>query len=588
MRKKIIILWLLVYGLTLFAPNSILYAQKKNKNKTKNENKIKEKEANSNGTTQSKNEQIDFYFYEGLTKKALNDYKGSISMFMEVLKLDPKHHASLYNIGEMLFEMNNYSEAETYLAKAVQYDNKNVWYLRLLALAYEKNQKLEDAIQIIEKNLNNFPNEMELRLQLAEIYIRNTQYRKAIALYDTVENYTGVNEEISVQKQRIYLLLNEPEKAIQEIQKLISIFPYEPKHYFNLYELYLKTNQNELAIQTLEKLLTINPEETLTLFKIADYYKSQKNDEKEMFYLKKAFTNPNISIEIKTEYLMERMNQDTSIQNKKKVLELASYIQDAKGNESILFALKGDIAFSSQQMDSARYYYKKAVEANDQNQLLWNKILELDTRLENLEWLLEDAKNAVEFFPNEPVFIYYLGFANYELKNYKNAIKNFEKLIKLIDSSEDEMITEVYQLLANAYHFDKNYKKSDEIFEKLLKYEPDNPITLNNYAYYLAERNENLDKARQMIERVIKTNPDEPSFQDTYGWVLFKLKRYDEALIWIEKAYKSKKSADICEHLGDVYFMKGNKTKALEFWNEAKKLGSKSEELEKKIQNGSL
>ncbi len=571
----------------LFQSNT-LFAQKKNKTKSNSEKEKPIKEIKDKELSLSKKEQLDFFYHEALTKKALNDYKGSISMLQEVLKIDPKHHASLFIIADMLFEMKNFSEAETYATKAVQLDNTNIWYLRLLSLIYERNQKLENAIQVLEKNLINFPREMDMRLQLAEMYIRNSQYRKSIALYDTIESYTGINEEISIQKQRIYLLLNEPEKAIKEIQNLMQAFPFEPKHYHALYELYVKTNQKDLAIQTLEKLLSINPDETLTLFKVADYYKSQKNDEKEMFYLKKAFTNPNISIEIKTEYLMDRISQDTSVQNKEKVLQLASFIQDNNGNESIILGLKGDLASISNQPDSARYYYKKALQSNDQNQLLWNRILELDTKLEKPDILLEDANNAVEIFPNEPVFIYYLGFANYQLQNYKNAIKNFEKLLKLIDSAEDDMITEVYQLLANAYHYDKNYKKSDEIFEKLLQYDSDNPITLNNYAYYLGVRGENLEKALKMIERVIKTNPDEPSFQDTYGWILYKMKRYDEALKWIEKAYNTKKSADICEHLGDVYFVKGNKNKALELWNEAKKLGGNSDELNKKIQTGSL
>lgn len=589
MYKFKLFLLFLFYGMILMGilPNNILLAQKKNKSKKLTEEK-------SNQTTKdkdlspSKKEQLDFFFHEALTKKALNDYKGSIEMLQEVLKIDPKHHASLFIIADMLFEMKNYSEAESYAIRAVQLDNKNIWYLRLLSLIYEKNQKLDKAIQVLEQNLINFPKEIDIRLQLAEMYIRSTQYRKSIALYDTIESYMGINEEISIQKQRIYLLLNEPEKAIKEIQKLIEIFPFEPKHYHALYELYVKTNQQDLAIQTLEKLLTINPDETLALFKVADYYKSQKNEEKELYYLKRTFTNPNIPVEIKTEYLMEKMSQDTSLENKNKILQLASFIQDNNGNESIILALKGDIAIFNNQPDSARYYYKKALDLNQQNQLLWNRILELDTKLEKPDILLEDAKNAVEIFPNEPVFIYYLGFANYQLQNYKNAIKNFEKLLKLMDSADDEMISEVYQLLANAYHYDKNYKKSDEIFEKLLQYDADNPITLNNYAYYLACRGEKLDKALEMIERVIKTNPNEASFQDTYGWVLYKMKRYDEALKWIEKAYNTQKSADICEHLGDVYFIKGNKDKALELWNEAKKLGAKSQELERKIQTGSL
>src|SRR5690606_6769852 len=108
---------------------------------------------------------------------------------------------------------------------------------------------------------------------------------------------------------------------------------------------------------------------------------------------------------------------------------------------------------------------------------------------------------------------------------------------------------------------------------------------LNNYAYYLALRGENLDKAEAMSKRSNRLEPNNASFQDTYAWVLFKQKKYKEALVWIEKARSSatENNSVLTEHYADILFFLGEKEEAVKEWKKALKYGSKSEVLEKKI-----
>ena len=92
----------------------------------------------------------------------------------------------------------------------------------------------------------------------------------------------------------------------------------------------------------------------------------------------------------------------------------------------------------------------------------------------------------------------------------------------------------------------------------------DNAYVLNNYAYYLSIRDIQMEKAEDMAKRAVAIEPDNSSFQDTYGWVLFKLGKYQEAREWIGKALEDKEnvSGEVLEHYGDVLFRLGDITQA--------------------------
>ena len=108
---------------------------------------------------------------------------------------------------------------------------------------------------------------------------------------------------------------------------------------------------------------------------------------------------------------------------------------------------------------------------------------------------------------------------------------------------------------------------------------------MNNYAYYLALRNDDLAKAAKYAETAANAMPNNPSVMDTYAYILFKQQKYDLAKGWIEKALQnnSDKNGVYLERYGDILFMKGEKEAAIIQWNKAKEAGNDSELLIKKI-----
>src|SRR5690606_968952 len=112
---------------------------------------------------------------------------------------------------------------------------------------------------------------------------------------------------------------------------------------------------------------------------------------------------------------------------------------------------------------------------------------------------------------------------------------------------------------------------SDQAYDQSLGYDENNAYTLNNYAYYLALRGENLDKAAIMSQRSNRLDPGNASFQDTYAWVLFKQKKYKEARVWIEKAMENTEGNNsvLAEHYADILFFLGEKDEAVKQWKKA-------------------
>ena len=80
--------------------------------------------------------------------------------------------------------------------------------------------------------------------------------------------------------------------------------------------------------------------------------------------------------------------------------------------------------------------------------------------------------------------------------------------------------------LGDAHNEAGEFAASDRAFDQALKLRPDDPTTLNNYAYYLSLRNDRLEKAAQMSLRSNELAPGQPSFQDTYAWVLYQQGKY--------------------------------------------------------------
>ena len=186
--------------------------------------------------------------------------------------------------------------------------------------------------------------------------------------------------------------------------------------------------------------------------------------------------------------------------------------------------------------------------------------------------MIRIATSALEYHPDALEFYYYQGIAYYQQEKLDEALDVFTRGVRQINEKSDKQIaSDFYAILGDIYHQKGRSEESYAAYDSSLVYNPDNIGTLNNYAYFLSVDKKHLDKAEEMSYRTVKAEPDNETYLDTYAWILFEKGRYTEARIYIEQALRNggEKSRVIVEHCGDIYYMLGEKEKALEYWKKA-------------------
>ena len=263
--------------------------------------------------------------------------------------------------------------------------------------------------------------------------------------------------------------------------------------------------------------------------------------------------------------------------------ELASIMVRVHPDEAKAHAVYGDVLFQERKYPQAQESYKKALAINDQVYQIWEQLLRIEVSRGEFQQALSDGDHALSIFPNQAALYLYTGIANAQTQKHEKAITYLKSAVDL-EAEDKDILVQVYSTMGDSFNSLKKFKESDQAYSKALELDPRNSYVLNNYAYYLSLRGENLDEAERMSKRSIELDPDNASSEDTYAWILFRLKKYTDARIWIEKALQhNANSAVQVEHYGDILYFLEEKDKAVEQWQKAKVMGSRSETLDKKI-----
>ncbi len=114
-----------------------------------------------------------------------------------------------------------------------------------------------------------------------------------------------------------------------------------------------------------------------------------------------------------------------------------------------------------------------------------------------------------------------------------------------------------------------NLAEAEADLRSILARDPDNSTALNALGYMLANRTERYEEAAALIARALALNPDEPAILDSWGWVMYRLGDYDEALEYLQRAYRAFPDPEVAAHLGEVLWVMGRDEAAVAIWDRA-------------------
>ncbi len=190
--------------------------------------------------------------------------------------------------------------------------------------------------------------------------------------------------------------------------------------------------------------------------------------------------------------------------------------------------------------------------------------------------------------------------------DYLPAIKAYKESLRYADS--DSLRGVIWGLIGDAWHRvaestapDGGQEASGDTparrralkacyaaYDRSLKYAPDSPLVLNNYAYFLAVEGRELEKALAMSSRVVALTDNNPTYLDTHAWVLFRLGRAEEAKRIMQQAIAldSRNSPELLVHYGDILDALGERFVAETYWRKALEKGYRAEAILRRMESG--
>lgn len=566
----------------------VLFACKTSKQATSNK-KI-EKSTNSDSFNLIEVEELAFgrSFIDGCSAKLKNDLDVALKYFLECQKINPKSAAVKYELAKIYLEKKSLQLAIENAKYCATADNKNEYYQKILIDCYNENKQYSQAIKIAENLVKNFPDVIEFKEDLAIQYASINEFEKSFNLYNQIEAVYGINEQITNNKVKLLNSQGKINDAEKELLKLCASDNSNTNFLVSLAEFYEETNKQQKAKEIYDKILEIDPNHPTVNLSLSDYYNIQKEPIKSFEYLRKAFQNPDLDPTAKATiafnyYLRSEKSGNNQLFNQGK--ELAEIFIKVHPKNADANGVMADYLMIENKPNEASNYYFNAANADKSNYKIWEQLMFVYNELNKFDSLKSISEKAIELFPNQPNVYFFNGLANIKLKKYSQAINALKDGLEFVIDNKAQMLS-FYFNLGEAYFYNNEFEKSDKAFDDALKIDSDNTQVLNNYAYYISTRKNDLEKAEKLARKCNELQPNNRNYMDTYGWILFQQKKYPEAEKWLKNAVNiPPPNPNILEHYGDVLFKIGKINEAVKFWQDALKIVGKKEVLENKIKN---
>ena len=520
-------------------------------------------------------------FFAGLRDKMTDNYALALTNFNKVVSLAPNNDAALFEMANANLRLDRLSEAELNIRQAIIIKPNNPWYQRLLAEIYKRTNKMPELIEVFNQLIKIEPENDAYYFDKANAQFLSNQTDASKKTYEEILAKFGESNELLAAKKRFQQNSGASES---DIVKLLEGNQADIKNYLYAAGLLLQKGNDAEALKVLLKAQQLAPDNFEINLGLADIYGKQKNDEKAFASLKQAFASAGMPLNEKVKIiasLFSKLSQPVVAEN---VTALSKLLAEKNPSDAKVLALYGDVLYQQNKLKDALIQYQAALKINDQVYMVWEQIINIQTLLGHYDDAVKMGDEALSIYPNQASLYYYTAYALFKTGKFDLAQSNLKTALQL-DVENKSLQAQVFALQGDIYVNQNNFALAKTAFEKAIAMEPDNYFIMNNYAYYLALKNDDLTKAAKYAETAANAMPNNSSITDTYAYILFKQQKYDLAKVWIEKALQNNtnKNGVYLEHYGDILFMKGDKDAALVQWQKAKSAGNGSEVLNKKI-----
>ncbi len=524
--------------------------------------------------TVSQSRRYDAFFLEAICERAKGNNDAAFDLLRRCVEIDSMKSEAYYYLSQYYGALKQKERAMACIEKAAALEPMNSTYQETLANAYINLRQYDQAVLVLERLYDQHRDRDDVLGILVQLYEEQHDYEAAIKTLAKLETIEGKSERLSYAKSNFYTQLGNKKAAIAEMKNLADQYPND-QNYRGLYANTLFVNgQKKKALEIYDDILRIEPENRNALMALLAYEKDEGDPDKADALTEKVLLSKNITSQDRILLMRQEIGQsEQEGGDSTRVLYLfRRMLEQPQMDADVAILCATYMNLKKMPNDSISRVLEQVLQVAPDNAAARLQLVSYAWQAENMDRIISLCKDARQYNPDEMAFYYYQGIAYYKQEQLDDALDAFQNGISVINQQSDtEIVSDFYAVMGDILHQKGLDKEAFAAYDSCLTWKDDNYGCLNNYAYYLSEKELHLDKAEQMSYRAIKAEPKNATYLDTYAWILFKEGRYAEAKIYIDQTLQcdSDSSAVLLEHAGDIYYHTGDHERALAYWQQA-------------------
>lgn len=522
------------------------------------------------------------YYFEAIKQQSSGNFDAAYDLLRHCLDINPNAAEAYFMLSFYDGILKNDSTAVADVKKASELSPGNNAYLERLGAGYFSMNDLEEATKAYEKLAENSPERSDVLDILAQLYGRQKDYDKMLDVLQRMETLEGANEDLTLAKMRVYSLQGKKQEEFNELKSMAAKYPNDMNYRVMMGNWLLQNGKADEAYRQYEEVLQAEPGNTDARMSLIDYYRTTGLDLKADSLQEALLLSPKTPKDSKIILIRQAVSEsEQQGGDSTKVLNLFRKILAEPQETSDMAELcAAYMTLKNMPQDSISKVLEMVLAISPDNAGARLQLIQTEWNRQDFDRVAELSRQAIDYNPDEMAFYYFLGLAYVQKDDDDSALEALRRGVSQINSqSNKDLVSDFYAIMGDILHDKKLDEEAYAAYDSCLQWKDDNYGCLNNYAYYLSEENRELAKAEQMSYRTVQAEPDNPTFLDTYAWILFKRKKYAEAMQYINMAVDNDttKSAVITEHAGDIHAVNGDIEGAIKFWQQALEAGTEND-----------
>ena len=532
----------------------------------------------------------DEFFLEAMVQRQKGNNDAAFDLLRHCLDINPDAAEAHYFIGQYYNALKDAETAMAHIQRAAELVPDNETYMETLAQAYIRQDNYADAIAVIEHLFDRHKDREDLLEMLFQLYQQEGDYESAIDVLNRMEASDGKNERLSMAKSEIYTRMGNKKAAVAEIDALAKQFPNDLQYMVMYGETLMMNDQTKKALAVFGKVLQEEPNNNRVLMSLRNYHQAQGHQTEADSLTMRILLNKDATTQERVTVIRQEISaNEMAGGDSTKMLNLFRQIlsQPQQDADMAIFCATY-MGLKEMPADSIIPVLEQVIAIAPDNASARLQLVGYAWEKEDMDRVISLCQEARQYTPSEMAFYYYQGIAYYKQEKLDEALSSFQNGLGVInEESNPSIVSDFYAVMGDILHQKGLAEEAFAAYDSCLQWKEDNMGCLNNYAYYLSERGEQLEKAEQMSYKTIKAEPRNSTYLDTYAWILFMQERYIEAKVYIDQALQHQDetldNSVIIEHAGDIYSQNNDIDRALSLWGEAREKQPDKELLTRKI-----